>query len=309
MTRQSFATALADSCVMSFLLKNPLSSILTLVLCAGPAMADLQTPASGSAAPRVVVSTGDRSRSPSTATKTSASPIRYSWKIRITCTVFWVGEDPSNRNPTTNRMSSWDQKWTSNFGGVDDPNPSNRVANHSTGDFRPKGFLPKLNPFYVALPYNDVTGSHAHKPEASKVIPWFARTQPEPGKSVCKGRWVQIYNGSRSCYAQWEDCGPWVTDDWEFVFGNKPPKNTQNGAAGIDISPSIRDYLSLSSGKRVHWRFVEASQVPYGPWKKYGQDPTPTNQPDLLAQQRSLEYLRKLRDEGYQKKSLGELQN
>jgi hypothetical protein len=100
-----------------------------------------------------------------------------------------------------------------------------------------------------------------------------------------------------------------VTDDWEFVFGNKPPKNTQNGAAGIDISPSIRDYLSLGSGKRVHWRFVEASQVPYGPWKKYGQDPTPTNQPDLLAQQRSLAYLRKLRDEGYQKKSLGELQN
>jgi hypothetical protein len=206
-------------------------------------------------------------------------------------------------------MSSWDQKWTKNFGGVDDPSPLSRIANHSTGDFRPKGFIPKLNPFYVALPYNDVTGSHTHKPEASKVIPWFARMQPEPGKSVCKGRWVQIYNGSRSCYAQWEDCGPWVTDDWEFVFGNKPPKNTQNGAAGIDISPSIRDYLSLGSGKRVHWRFVEASQVPYGPWKKYGQDPTPTNQPDLLAQQRSLAYLRKLRDEGYQKKSLGELQN
>ncbi|MCX8495031.1 MAG: hypothetical protein ORN51_02490 [Akkermansiaceae bacterium] len=294
---------------MSFLLKNPLFPILTLVLCAGPAMADLQTPTSGSAAPRVVVSTGDRARAPSAANQAPASAIRYPWKIRVTCTVFWIGEDPSNRNPTTNRMSSWDQKWTSNFGGVDDPSPSNRVANHSTGDFRPKGFIPKLNPFYVALPYNDVTGSHTHKPEASKVIPWFARMQPEPGKSVCKGRWVQIYNGSRSCYAQWEDCGPWMTDDWEFVFGNKPPKNTQNGAAGIDISPSIRDYLSLGSGKRVHWRFVEASQVPYGPWKKYGQDPAPTSQPDLLAQQRSLEYLRKLRDEGYQKKSLGELQN
>jgi hypothetical protein len=293
---------------MSFLLKNPLSSILMLVLCAGPAMAELQT-TSRSAAPRVVVSTGDRSRSSSAATQVPASPIRYPWKIRVTCTVFWVGEDPCKRNPVTNHMSSWDQKWTSNFGGVDDPSPSNRIANHSTGDFRPKGFIPKLNPFYVALPYNDIADSHTHKPEASKVIPWFARTQPKPGKSVCKGRWVQIYNGSRSCYAQWEDCGPWVTDDWEFVFGNKPPKNTQNGAAGIDISPSIRDYLSLGSGKRVHWRFVEASQVPYGPWKKYGQDPTPTSQPNLLAQQRSLEYLRKLRDEGYQKKSLGELQN
>ena len=155
-----------------------------------------------------------------------------------------------------------------------------------------------------ALPYNDVLGPGIHRPEASLVIPWFARMQPAPGKSVCKDRWVQIYNGSRSCYAQWEDCGPSVTDDWEYVFGNKAPKSRANDNAGINISPSIRDYLGLRSGNKVHWRFVETGQVPFGPWKKYGQQAPEANDKDLVAQQRYLEYLRKLRDDEFQKKTL-----
>lgn len=260
--------------------------------------------------PKVVVPTGSRPASaPAKAPTSPAMRILYPWKTHVTCTIFWVGEQPTDRNPTPNCKSSWDQEWTSNFGGYDDPAPESRIANHTTGEFRPKGFIPKLNPFYIALPYNDVQGWGRHKPEAARVIPWFARVNPEPGQSVCKGRWVQIYNGSRSCYAQWEDCGPWETDDWEFVFGTKPPKTRENGAAGIDLSPSIRDYLGLRSGQKVHWRFVEAGQVPFGPWKKYGQ-PNPTaNSPDLAAQQRYLEYLRKLRDEQYQKKTLNQLQN
>lgn len=237
------------------------------------------------------------------------SRILYPWKLHVTSTIFWIGEQPTDRNPTPNSKSSWDQQWTSNFGGYDDPNPENRIASHATGEFRPKGFVPKLNPFYIALPYNDVTGSRSHKPEAARVIPWFSRMRPEPGQTVCKGRWIQIYRGGRSCYGQWEDCGPWETDDWEFVFGNKPPKTSQNGAAGIDLSPAIRDYLGLKSGDKVHWRFVESGQVPYGPWKKYGQDSPAANNPDLASQQRYLEYLRKLRDEQFQKKPLSQLQN
>jgi hypothetical protein len=98
-----------------------------------------------------------------------------------------------------------------------------------------------------------------------------------------------------------------VTDDWEFVFGTKPPKTTENGAAGIDLSPSIRDYLGLRSGQKVHWRFVEAGQVPHGPWKKYGQQTPVANDPDLLTQQRYLEHLRKLRDQEFMKKPLNQL--
>lgn len=261
--------------------------------------------------PKVVVPTGTRpALAPVRAPAAPATRILYPWKTHVTCTIFWVGEQPTERNPTPNCKSSWDQQWAINFGGYDDPNPENRIANHTTGEFRPKAFVPKLNPFYIALPYNDIQGWGKHKPEAARVIPWFSRVNPEPGKTVCKGRWVQIYNGSRSCYAQWEDCGPWETDDWEFVFGTKPPKTKQNGAAGIDLSPSIRDYLGLRSGQKVHWRFVEAGQVPFGPWKKYGQEnPAAAKSPDLLAEQKYLEYLRKLRDEQYQKKSLQQLQN
>jgi hypothetical protein len=269
-----------------------------------------QTPSNNSpVVPRVMVPTGSRPQEAPVASYAPPSRILYPWKTHVTCTVFWIGEQAGDRNPTPNNRSSWDQQWQTNFGGYDDPDPAKRIANFTTGEFRPKSFVPKLNPFYIALPYNDVLSSSVTKPEAPRVIPWFARMRPEAGKTVCKGRWLQIYRGGRSCYGQWEDCGPWETDDWEFVFGNKPPKTTQNGSAGIDLSPAIRDYLGVKSGEKVHWRFVEAAQVPYGPWKKYGQDTPDANDPSLAAQQRYMENLRKLRDEQFLKKPLNQLQN
>jgi hypothetical protein len=87
------------------------------------------------------------------------------------------------------------------------------------------------------------------------------------------------------------------------VFGNKPPKATENGSAGIDISPAVRDYLVIKSGTKIHWRFVEESQVPYGPWKKYGAkavnpgvSPKPSTAQDPAAAQKEYEaYLQELR--------------
>ncbi len=277
------------------------------------------TASKAAAVPRVVVPAGSRPAAPVASARQSSPSVlgRYPWRLHITTTLFWIGEQPSANNPVPNYKSSWDGSWMANYGGYDDPNPGNRIANHLTGEFRPKAFVPKLNPFYVALPYNDVISSSSHKPEAARVIPWFARLRPEPGESVCKGQWVEIYNGRRSCFAQWEDCGPWETDDWEYVFGDKPPKNKSNGGAAIDLSPAIRDYLELASGKRVHWRFVEATDVPYGPWKKYGQQVSvpsrsaavnpgqrPPDNADLETQRRYMEYLRKMRDEEYLKKPL-----
>lgn len=281
------------------------------------AHANAQTQQPG--APRVVIPSGGARPAAPVRPVAPSSRALYPWKTHVTATIFWCGEQPTARNPTPNCKSSWDTEWSANFGGYDDPSPDSRIANHATGEFRPKAFVPKLNPFYIALPYNDVLGWKSHKPEASKVIPWFARLNPDPGKTVLKGRWVQIYHNKRSCYAQWEDCGPWVTDDWQYVFGNKPPTATQNGSAGIDLSPSIRDYLGMKSGQKVHWRFVEDSQVPYGPWKKYGNATTlqnhivssgsniPQDGKSIEEQRKYLEYLRKLRDEQYLKKPLSEL--
>lgn len=283
---------------------------LLLALLSLPFAAPGQTATTANAAlPRVVIPTTTSRSSTSARPVAPTKGILYPWRQNITATVFWIGETPTENNPTPNHKSSWDQKWAENFGGFDNPDAGSRIADHRSGEFRPKNFTPRLNPFYVALPYNDVAGWAAHKPEACKVIPWFNRINPEPGKTVLKGRWIQIYNGKRSCYAQWEDCGPWVTDDWEYVFQGKPPKNTSNKAAGIDISPSVRDYLDLQSGQKCHWRFVEAAQVPYGPWKKYGQDSGPAGGAEADAQRRYLEYLRKLRDEQYQRKSKTDLQN
>ncbi len=192
---------------------------------------------------------------------------RYPWKTNIVTTVFWVGETPTKNNPTPNNKSSWDTKWSQNFGGFDDPNPANRK------DFKPKGFTPRQNPFYVALPFNDVTRGTT-KPESRRVIPWFRDAFEREGRSVVKGRWIAIRHKGRIAYAQWEDCGPFRTDHWQYVFGNDRPRPNLNQGAGLDVSPAVRDYLGMSGKDVCDWKFVEFGEVPNGPWAKYGDNNT-----------------------------------
>lgn len=236
------------------------------------------------------------------------SPGTYPWRLNITATVFWVGEDASHRNPVHNHKSSWDGEWRDNYGGFDNPEPTER-----TKDYRPRAFIPKQNPFYIALPYNDVSRGQ-HKPEASKVIPWFRKAYVEDGKSVCKGRWVQIVYNKRSCFAQWEDCGPFTTDDWPYVFGDKPPMNRENKGAAIDISPAVRDYLGIKGGTAlVHWRFVEFHRIPRGPWSKWG-DNNPfvnpsINSPQFTSAPMSEDERLRRQQEAIQKKLLKDLKS
>ncbi len=192
----------------------------------------------------------------------------YPWHFDITATYFYIGELATKRNPTPNTASSWDSMWDDNYGGFDDPNPANRDPK----TYAPKGFTPQLNPFYVALPYNDIERG-GPKPEAAKVIPWYRRDKDGKYESVCRGMWVQIYYKGKYCFAQWEDCGPFNTDDWPYVFKGARPRNTANHGAGIDISPAVRDYLGIPGGvAKVHWRFVEFNRVPGGPWARFGKD-------------------------------------
>jgi hypothetical protein len=112
----------------------------------------------------------------------SASPSpgeRYPWKRDIVTTVFWIGETPTANNPVPNRSSSWDKNWARSYGGFDDPNPVRRQ------DYVPVKFTPRQNPFYCALPYNDKAAT-GHRPEASRVVPWFNEAYQGPGISVCK---------------------------------------------------------------------------------------------------------------------------
>ncbi|HEY1051484.1 MAG TPA: hypothetical protein VGE39_17045 [Prosthecobacter sp.] len=222
---------------------------------------------------------------------------RYPWKTDIMATVFWVGEQPTENNPTPNNKSSWDTEWEKNFGGFDDPDPMKRGKNYC-----PLAFTPSLNPFYIALPYNDCLDYTTHKPEASRLIPWFKQRFTKPGKTVLRGTWVAIRFGNRVCYAQWEDCGPFVTDDHDYVFGNARPKNTSNKGAGIDISPAVRDYLGMASNGKCDWRFVDVNEVPAGPWRSLGNNNHFVKaQVEQQAQRKTdvaarLEELRKMRD-------------
>jgi hypothetical protein len=204
---------------------------------------------------------------PTTASGTTNLNGGYPWKLNIVTTVFWVGESATANNPVHNRSSSWDADWHVSFGGYDNPDPSARRG------YIPAAFIPRQNPFYVALPYNDVSLGH-FKPEAPRVIPWFRQAYTEDGKSVCRDRWVAIRHGKQVCYAQWSDCGPFRTDHWEYVFGNERPKPNLNKGAGLDVSPAVRDFLGMSSTDVTDWKFVEARDVPSGPWAMYGDNNT-----------------------------------
>ena len=198
-------------------------------------------------------------------TSSRPAPTRFPWKTSIVTTVFWVGEQAGGNNPVPNYKSSWDLNWTANYGGFDTPDSSARR------NYIPVAFIPRLNPFYCALPYNDV--SHGQfKPEAPLVIPWFKQAYTEPGKSVCQHRWIAIRKGNRSCYAQWEDCGPFRTDHFQYVFQNERPKPNLNHGAGLDVSPAVRDYLGLAPTDVTDWQFVDVRDVPPGPWRSYGEN-------------------------------------
>lgn len=179
------------------------------------------------------------------------------WKQAI-ATVFWVGEVGSDDNGhIPNLKSAWDQHWLEHYGGVDDP--SDRCG------YQPCTFMPLENPFYVALPYDDMTEGGARKSAAS-IIPWKAGAAR---KSSLKNRWIAIRANGVTCYAQWQDVGPFESDDAAYVFGDAAePRNKQGEAAGIDLSPAVRDCLQVPSVAQVSWRHVDDTAVPDGPWRK-----------------------------------------
>jgi hypothetical protein len=180
----------------------------------------------------------------------------FQWKPAI-ATVFWVGEESSDENGhIPNIASAWDSHWLDHFGGVDDP--EDRCG------FEPCGFKPKENPFYVALPYDDMTEGGGRKASAAQ-IPWRGAAR----KSALKNRWIAIRANGRTCYAQWQDVGPFESDDVAYVFGDAAePTNKQIKAAGIDLSPAVRDCLKVEPVADVSWRHVDDHDVPDGPWRK-----------------------------------------
>lgn len=176
----------------------------------------------------------------------------------IITTVFWVGEPGDTDNgKIPNDVSAWDGHWQQHYGGVD--GQDNRRG------YQPAGFTPKENPFYVALPYNDIDPDGNRKSSAELCRPYTP--DYDARYSACKNIWVAITHGNKTVYAQWEDVGPFGEDDSSYVFGTAKPRNTRGEHAGLDVSPAVQSELGLQDVDRTSWHFVQTKDVPEGPWK------------------------------------------
>lgn len=202
------------------------------------------------------------------ATETPAQT--YPWHTNVVATVFWVGEPKGNGSSEDNALSAYDDAWQEHYGGFDDPT----YRRSAVEDYLPRGFEPQENPFYLDVPFDDLNVARNRRLRTS-IIPW-ARGKQDPGRSYSfmKNRWVELVREGRTCYGQIQDAGPYVYDDVEYVFGgdDRRPRSQRANNAGLDVSPALRDCLGFTelngNTDTVDWRFVEASDVPDGPWTR-----------------------------------------
>jgi hypothetical protein len=186
----------------------------------------------------------------------------FPWKTGIYTTMFYIGEGGSSISSTTNVSSSWDAEWLQSNRGSDNP--------YDRSGYAPSTHAATLNPFYIALPFNDMV----YPDKARQWVPGYWHRPNKDGKpvSACKDRWVEIKAEDGSghvCYAQWEDVGPLRYDHAEYVFGPERPDTLTR--AGLDVSPAVYQFLGLSENKHptTRWRFVDDEDVPPGAWLKY----------------------------------------
>lgn len=198
-----------------------------------------------------------------TATSTATTTTTKTGYKSAIATVFWVGEEADASNDfIPNAMSAWDEQWMEHYGGIDDPD--------CRSGYNPCRFVAKENPFYVALPYNDLDEEGDRKDNAA-LVHWYSgkALSLSAGKSILKNHWIEVTRKNKTCYGQWQDVGPFEEDDVAYVFGtNMKSKNTFDAGAGIDLSPAMRDCLGVGDISDVEWRFVEDTAVPKGPWTK-----------------------------------------
>jgi hypothetical protein len=205
----------------------------------------------------------------------------YPWHTDIVATTFWVGEvfDPGAVDGSQER-STYDSAWMRSYGGCDGVivDGSCETERRSAADeFFPTRMTPLENPFYLDLPYDDVNDPHGFEMRG-EVVPWagdaaYRSSIDDRTVSLIKNRWVRLAANGRVCYGQVQDAGPGVYDDAAYVFGDddRRPANTRFNGAGLDVSPAINGCLGFreldGQDELVDWQFVEADEVPAGPWR------------------------------------------
>lgn len=206
----------------------------------------------------------------------------YPWHTRIVATTFWVGEvlDPG-ASDGSQMVSAYDSRWFASYGGCDGvwvEGECRTEARSARNGYFPTSMSPRENPFYLDLPVDDVNVASMFAARG-RIVPWagrepWASSVGDPGVSLMKNRWVELRRGGRTCYGQIQDAGPGVYDDAAYVFGadDRRPASRRYGGAGLDVSPALTACLRFPElngrSARVDWRFVEAAEVPPGPWRR-----------------------------------------
>jgi hypothetical protein len=207
----------------------------------------------------------------------------HPWHTDIVTTTFWVGEvfDPTAEDGSQ-VISTYDDDWLGSYGGcdgvVDADGRCGTEPRTADNDYFPTAMTPLQNPFYLDLPFDDVNDPVGFLLRGL-VVPWagelpYAVWVGDPRMSLMKNRWVHVRHGDRECFGQIQDAGPGEYHDVAYVFGSDDarPANQRYNGAGMDVSPAMNGCLGLSEldgeNDRVDWRFVDADDVPDGPWKK-----------------------------------------
>jgi hypothetical protein len=184
-----------------------------------------------------------------TGCSTTVQAQEYSWHYGIVATNFWVGQVISSARDGSQKISAYDDHWEAHYGGCDGivvRNVCTFELRSAANGYFPTQMTPQQNPFYLDLPLQD--------------------------RSL-KDRWVHLRKDGRVCYGQVEDAGPAVYDDVAYVLGDARPKNTRFNGAGLDVSPALNGCLGFTgavdgASDRVDWRFIDAVDVPAGPWTR-----------------------------------------
>lgn len=204
----------------------------------------------------------------------------YPLHTGIVATTFWVGEifDP-DADDGSQMLSAYDSDWFQSYGGCDGVMAAGRCETEprsADNGYFPRGMTPRLNPFYLDLPFDDVNDPAAFARRA-EVVPWadapaYRGQADNAGVSFMLNRWVKISRGDRVCYGQVADAGPGQYNDAAYVFGSDDarPLNSAFNGAGMDVSPALNGCLGFSElngeNDTVDWQFVEEGDVAPGPW-------------------------------------------
>ncbi len=230
----------------------------------------------------------------------------YPLHTNIVATTFWVGEIFDPTLPDGSQVcSTYDAQWAYHWSGINKgsvpasaggcqgsivggcdgiaaPNKCDTEKRTAANGYFPTQATPKENPFYLDLPFDDLNDSTGFSTRCS-VIPWandpgYAGHCNDSNFSYMKNKWVKMTgpNGN-TCYGQVQDAGPShgsLYHDAAYVFGsnNARPVQGQFNNAGADVSPALNGCLGFSEldgqSDRISWSFVDAVDVPAGPWTR-----------------------------------------